>query len=376
MKYWIALIIIALGFTQQVYSQELETKNIIVITLDGYRWQELFEGADPKLLAEQRYTNDMAAAAAFSATTPIARREKLMPFFWSVIAQEGQLYGNRNYKNKVNCVNHHLLSYPGYSEMLVGFPERKVTNNGKKENPNATVLEFVHQHKGFHHKVAAFATWDVFPYILRKKSVDFHVNAGNDKALGKISETESQLNMLSNENSKRPDQHTFDYAMEYMKRERPRMVFIAFDETDANAHAGDYDQYLTAANQADERIKKLWQWIQSQPDYKDQTTLFITTDHGRGKGVNTWKNHRLLAAGSRHIWFAVLGPDTPAFGELKFKGKYYQKQVAKTLAAFLGMQYEPQKPAGDVIQTMLGVPQLEYDNVYSENSARDISSDR
>jgi hypothetical protein len=84
--------------------------------------------------------------------------------------------------------------------------------------------------------------------------------------------------------------------------------------------------------------------------------LFITTDHGRGKGKNNWRSHRLLASGSRHIWFAVIGPDTPAFGEMKMKSKTYQNQVAKTIAAFLGLTYDPGERVGEVVQTMLAIP--------------------
>jgi arylsulfatase A-like enzyme len=156
----------------------------------------------------------------------------------------------------------------------------------------------------------------------------------------------------------RTDAITFEYALEYMKRERPRVTFISFDGTDHFAHRGRYDEYLKAANSADQMIAHLWEWVQSQPDYRDKTTLFITTDHGRGNGRNNWRKHRLLASGSRHIWFAVIGPDTPSFGEMQMKAKHYQDQVAKTLAAFLGLPYENDRAVGDVVQTMISVPQI------------------
>jgi hypothetical protein len=347
-------------------AQELKTKNIIIITLDGYRWQEVFEGADTKILNDKKYAADKKLVNEYTEGNEQARRQMLMPFFWGTIARQGQLYGNRNFKNKVNCSNNHLLSYPGYSEMLVGFNARTVRGNTKKDNPNATVLEYINKSKNFRGKVAAFATWDVFSFILRKQQVNFYVNAGSEPAQGKLSDREKFMNSQLT-SGYRSDDFTFDYAMEYLKRERPKVLFIGFDETDAAGHDGKYDRYLRAANEADRRIEQLWNWVQSQPDYKDQTTVLITTDHGRGKGVNSWQNHRLLAAGSRHIWFAIIGPDSPAFGEVKFKGKYYQNQAAKTIAAFLGMNYQPKKPAGDVIQTMLGVPQPSYDNVYSQN---------
>jgi bisphosphoglycerate-independent phosphoglycerate mutase (AlkP superfamily) len=153
-----------------------------------------------------------------------------------------------------------------------------------------------------------------------------------------------------------------------MKRERPRVIFIGFDETDEHGHGGRYDEYLKSAHKADRLIGELWAYIQSDPFYRDQTTLLITTDHGRGKGRNSWRKHQLLSPGSGQIWFAVLGPDTPAFGEMKFRSKYYQKQVASTVAAFLGLPYKQKEPVGEVIQTMLAVPGLDLDRTLSKNN--------
>ena len=240
--------------------------------------------------------------------------------------------------------------------MLVGFRHSKVSSNRKVDNPHGTVLESIGSRNGFRNRVAAFATWDAFPYILRESQSKIYVNAGTDLALGNISRREASLNKIQEEAGRRSDSLTFHYALEYMKRERPRVVFIGFDETDQHAHAGRYDEYLKAAHRADAMINQLWEWIQSQQDYRDQTTLLITTDHGRGNGRNNWRKHRLLAAGSRHIWFAVIGPDTPAFGEMKIRNTTYQNQVAKTIAAFLGLPYRNRAPVGEVVQTMISIP--------------------
>jgi hypothetical protein len=338
------------------YSQDPETKNIIIVTLDGFRWTELFGGADSKILFNGKYVADRAAAQSFWSPDPDERKKILMPFMWNVVAGQGQLYGNRELKNRVNCTNHHLISFPGYSEMLVGRRDAKVSSNEKVNNPNATVLEFIHANPHFKNEVAAFATWDAFPYILREEHSAIYVNAGKEPATGNISKREKLLNDFQAESDTRSDSITFQYAFEYLKRARPRVTLIGFDETDQHAHAGRYVEYLKAANRIDRMISQLWEWVQSQPDYRDQTTLFITTDHGRGKGPNNWRRHRLLASGSRHIWFAVIGPDTPAFGEMKIKSKTYQNQVAKTIAAFLGLTYDPRERVGEVVQTMLAVP--------------------
>ena len=347
------------------YSQAPKTRNVILVTLDGLRWQEMFGGADPSIVHNTKYVRDLERVRPFWHAAEETRRESLMPFIWNVVAGQGQLYGNRDLKNKVNCTNHHLISYPGYSEMLVGFSHRKVSSNRKVNNPHATVFESIQQHPGFRNEVAAFATWDAFPYILRESKSDIYVNAGKDLAHGDISGRERLLNQRQEHTQVRTDSITFQFAMEYLRRERPRVILIGFDETDQHAHAGRYGEYLEAAQRADDMIARLWQWVQLQPDYKDQTTLLITTDHGRGNGKNNWRKHRLLAAGSRHIWFAVIGPDTPAFGEMKIKAKTYQNQVAKTLAAFLGLPYHNEESVGEVVRTMISIPQQAAETTYS-----------
>lgn len=355
------------------WAQETETRNMILVTLDGLRWQEVFAGADLSIAETQKYVSDTASIQQFLTPNDRDHRAALMPFLWDVVAKGGQLYGNRDYGNKVNCTNNHLISYPGYSEMLVGFRYRKVSSNRKINNPHATVFEKIGDHPHFRNEVAAFATWDVFPYILRETKSDIYVNAGDDVANGKISHREKELNELLINGAGRSDKMTFQYAMEYLKRERPKVSFISFDGTDHFAHQGKYDQYLQAAHDADQMIAELWQWVQSQPDYRDKTTLFITTDHGRGSGKNNWRNHRLLAAGSRHIWFAVVGPDTPASGEMMIRSKSYQNQVAKTLAAFLGLPYKNEKPVGEAVRTMISVPQQENTSAISSRKQKPVS---
>ena len=44
-----------------------------------------------------------------------------------------------------------------------------------------------------------------------------------------------------------------------------------------------------------------------------------------------------------------MGPDTPALGEVKEPKQLYQNQVARTVAALLGVTYEQPK-AGEVIE--------------------------
>lgn len=337
-------------------AQELHTKNVILITLDGFRWQELFQGADSSLLFRKKFTEDKEVAAQFWDTSVTSRRGKLMPFVWAMIGNQGQLYGNRNYGNYVNCSNPFWFSCPGYSEMLVGFVDLRVRSN-VSISPNPTVLEFISGQQGYQDSVAMFSSWPGVSLIVQSPDSSIQINAGKALASGDLSENEKALNVLQQTTSlegTRHDSLTFQYAFEYLKRVRPRVLYISLDETDEYGHRGKYDKYLLAAHRSDRMIQKLWDWIQSQDDYKNQTTLLITTDHGRGKGAGgSWQHHGRATAGSSQIWMAVIGPDTPSSGEMKTKGQYFQKQVAGTLAAFLGLNYSATQPVGEVIQNMI-----------------------
>ena len=52
----------------------------------------------------------------------------------------------------------------------------------------------------------------------------------------------------------RPDVFTYFAAREYLKAYKPKVLYIAFDETDDFAHGGLYDQYLGAAHAEDAMI--------------------------------------------------------------------------------------------------------------------------
>ena len=59
-----------------------KTKNIIFITFDGLRWEEVFYGADSLLIHSENYTKDQSQILKdYWNSSYRIRREKLMPFF-------------------------------------------------------------------------------------------------------------------------------------------------------------------------------------------------------------------------------------------------------------------------------------------------------
>ncbi len=283
----------------------LHTKHLIVITTDGLRWQELYQGADAQLLSNPDFVSDTALyREEYWAETPDERRAILLPFLWNTFAQNGQLYGNRQLGNNVNTANGMWFSYPGYNEMFTGSPDdMHIFSNAKWTNPNENVFEFLNKKPELNGQVAAFATWDAFSAILREKKAGFKVQCGKECA---ASSNPAQAAAFGSKKVP-PDFHTWSSAMDHLKTNRPRLMFIGLDDTDSRAHEGHYDLYLDAAHRFDSWLADLWQFVQNDPEYSNNTTILLTTDHGRGNG-RQWTDHSMIIKGSDAIWMAQLAP--------------------------------------------------------------------
>jgi len=355
-----------LGFSFfQAFSQDLKTKNLVIVTLDGFRWEEVFRGSDSALVESKFTEGKNEIRLKFGASTVSERRKKLLPFFWSELVSKGQIYGNRDLGNMDEISNPYYFSYPGYNEIFTGFPDPRINTNGALLNPNKNVLEFFNEQKGMEGKVAVFSSWERFPQIFNISRSKILVNSGyKDLELPKNSARIQLLNKIQHEGPKllgdstRLDFLTYEMGMNYMDEFKPRILYFSFDETDDFAHEGHYDWYLKAAHTEDDFIRMLWEKIQSNPFYKDKTTLILTCDHGRGKGDGTgdrWTDHGKGTPASNQTWFAILGPDTPNSGEMKISSTTYHKQLAQTMAKFLGLDFKASAghEVGEAISSVL-----------------------
>ena len=348
---------VLLAFLLQCSFAQSKTENIIIVTLDGFRWQEVFGGADSVLINDSTYVQDTASLKKmFWSSSPEERRRKLLPFFWTTIQPQGQLYGNRWIENKVNNANKYWFSYPGYNEIFTGYADDSVNSNDKIWNKNENVLEFINRQANYKNKVAVFATWDLFPYILNKKRSGIFVNADVDSLKFNTPELKliNEMQFLTTKPvGLRPDIFTYFAAREYLKAYKPKVLYIAFDETDDLAHAGLYDQYLAAAHAEDAMIADLWKTVQSIKGYKNKTTLILTCDHGRGYAIkNEWKSHGEKIKDAGQTWIAVLGPDTSPDGEMKTHDVLYQGQIAATIASLLRLKFKPSHPVMKAISSI------------------------
>ncbi len=342
-----------------LFAQQHKTENVILVTFDGYRWQDLFTGADKNLVGEKKLVKDTAKLRGqYWAETPQERRTRLMPFFWGTIAKQGLLIGNRKLGSKMSLTNLYKFSFPGYNEIFTGHKDTRVNSNNYGDDLNKNIFDFLATQPGFEHKLAAIANWDAFPKIINshRNGVPVFVNfkcASNGASCNGVAYDSWQTACPAGTNCAMVDTITYHFAKEYIHRNHPKFAFIGFDETDHYSHEGQYDSYLTTAHMMDAYMQDLWNMIQSDPEYKDKTTLIITCDHGRGHlGKQFWRHHGPLVRDAHQVWLAAIGPDTPAKGELSKGRHYHTNQIAATIAKLFGKEYKEDHASGKPIEVV------------------------
>ncbi|HEX3934495.1 MAG TPA: hypothetical protein VHW43_07425, partial [Puia sp.] len=274
---------------------------------------------------------------------------------WETIARNGELLGNRDYGNNANVENKYWFSYPGRSEAFIGYYDSAVNSNDYPDNPNTNVLEYIDKDPAFHGKVVTFSSWDAVARILNRHRNGMLVNIiGEDIKGGNLTPAEKEANMAQHlyprifGSGERFDVATYQLGKAYLLANHPRVIYFDLGENDEFGHAGDYGDYLDAAQYADAMFSDIWATIQADPFYKNNTDLVIFPDHGRGIGPG-WTSHGSHVAHSDETYFLAMGPGIPAKGEVKTPGQVYQAQYAQTIATLLGLHFTADHPIAESI---------------------------
>jgi len=340
------------GWPSKASAAERRTENVILITTDGLRWEEVFRGAEETLISREfgNVGDTNALRKDFWRPTPEERRKALLPFLWGTLATQGQLWGNRDLKSDVRVTNGRNFSYPGYNEFLTGIADPAIDSNDKKLNVNTNVFEWLAGRPGFEGRVAAAVNWDVLPWILNAPRSGFPVWSGFEVPEGTVRlQVPEALDDLVGPGRTIWSGVLLDTFVGYAARHaihtlKPRALYVSYGETDDWAHEGRYERYLRAAHEFDRFLARLWTLVQSTPGYRDRTALLITTDHGRGPAPIAWKDHGQQIQNSAYIWVAAIGPDIPATGERRETPLIRQSQVAATVADLVGEDFRAGSP--------------------------------
>lgn len=347
-----------------ITAEMARTQNVVLVTLDGVRVEEIFGGLDAAVLARTlpagARLEDAAAYKKYWALTREERRLKLMPFFWGTLMREhGSIVGDRVRGRRVVLSNRHRFSYPGYSELLTGHAHDDVIDsNDFGQNPYPSVLEHLRERLGLTRtQVAVFSSWGAMQRIAEHAPGSIFINAGAqpyehpDPFVRGLSRF--QFETPSDSEGARRDAYTFEFAMAHLRTYHPRVLYIGFDETDGLAHDGRYADVLGALARADRWLERLWAALRADPFYRDRTALVVTVDHGRGRRPERWHEHGRDVDGAQDVWAAFVAPESARRGPWGAGPTLRHDQLAATLARLMGVDYARAYPeAGRPVEAL------------------------
>ena len=132
------------------------------------------------------------------------------------------------------------------------------------------------------------------------------------------------------------DELTFFMTREIMREFAPRLILVNFWDMDV-AHWGSYSLYLQAITRTDRLTGMLWDEVQANEKYREQTTLLIVPELGRDGDINAangFLNHRSGDASCRNMWLLAMGGGISP-GETERPLQHVD--VAATAASLLGI---------------------------------------
>ena len=320
---------------------------VIIITIDGLRWQEVFSGAEENLITDTKQVRENEKyRKTYWRSTAEERREALMPFVWNTIAKKGTLIGNRNKNSMMQLTNKTNISFPGYCEMMTGMVDESITSNDPVNNPHRNVMEAANEDPRYKGRVMMYGSWKSTRFAIHNEPAGIPASVSYEPNVTKKQTPRLKLvdrmmaGMPHYWSSEHFDAFTFAYATETLLADHPKVMWISFGDCDEWAHSRKYDLYLDGANYTDAFIRDIYELCESDKFYRGKTTYIITCDHGRGFG-NEWSSHGSGTKGSEATWVMLLGKGVEPKGETSECGPFYTKQIAATIASALGIDFTP-----------------------------------
>lgn len=251
---------------QKTYTYEdriYQTKNVIIIVMDGARYSETW--GDTSHTYIPNISNFIA---------PL-----------SVV--------NTNFYN-----NDYTFTLPGHLAMLSG-QNYNIDNGGAELPPFPTILQYFN--KAYPDKNSWLITSKDKLEVLTNTS---QTNFNNIH----LSHTDCGINGLGT--GYREDSVTLYNSLTILDTTLSTLTLINFKQPDNIAHSNDWQGYLNQITVVDNYIYQLFNFVQTNVDYKNKTTVFIVNDHGRHDDLNGgFQNHGDSCEGCKHLMFFAFGPD-------------------------------------------------------------------
>lgn len=289
---------------------------VVLVVLDGVRWQEIFGGTDAALAAGSPLALEDAAA--------------LMPNLHTLRIERGASLGGTP-RGHIHASGPNFVSLPSYREIFSGRAVADCTDNECDRIARDTVVDELRDRD---RKVAVFSSWEKIELAASARPRDVVVSAGRPPG--------DDTDPWPGVGPFRRDRATADVALAHLERERPDLLFLGLGETDEYAHRGDYAGYLSALKGADRVLGELLAALDRMGERGARTHVLVTTDHGRSA---SFRHHGKSFPESSRVWLVASGPRIEARGDLDDRGDRRLRDVAPTIRFLQGLP--PEAPAAD-----------------------------
>jgi Metalloenzyme superfamily len=329
---------------------------IVVVTLDGVRWHEVFEGVDARLAAE----HDLPPSAVVSA-------RELLPNLYAIIDSHGSALGAPEHGAAISASGPDFLSLPGYAELLSGRSVTGCANNQCAGVMAHTIIEELSAgplRSGA--DVAAVTSWAEIAKVTSVGDCGAAVSSGrhggwNRELFARDAEGARLLALAESaphgvgDPEFRPDALTADLAIHHLKTQAPRFLFLGLGEPDEFGHMNDYAGYLESLRRADARIADIDAELERLAARGTRTALFITADHGR---ADSFVNHGAKYPESARVWLVASGSALGARGFVAAPSERRLADLAPTMREIAHLPRDTDRAAGSPLVELLGTASL------------------
>lgn len=313
---------------------------VILITLDGVRAEDVFDGASRTLRPGTRVDG-------------LTRPEAVMPRLYRLAATRGVALGRERLGcGAVRTASGANVSLPGYLEIFSGRTTA-CRDNGCPPTERATVLDEAAD-AGL--TAASIGSWNVLDHAVSNGRSSAFVEVGTHRWPGPRPFADARFERLvtAGEHTDphpgvgwyRPDALTMPIALQFYKDTQPAVFHVGLGDADEWGHRDDYSAYLGAIAKSDAFIGQLADTLDGMGEVGARTTVIVTTDHGRNAD---FRHHEAKSSAAARTFVIAFGGRVPVQGVTCPAHETTLADIAPTIRALVGLPADTSREAGNVI---------------------------